>query len=161
MQKVLKKIIISYYKHIGFDEGRIKQMDSLLESSIDRVGREMCGVIAARRGDADSKKALQGLADVIMDLAQKYDLSKDEKRYWKEKDDTSGKQKIGFCIKKGYLSFKMDAMLKLINSGGYTEEEISKHLLSKQLKEYGLAFVDSEKNSVRRCIPKGGCTMWM
>ena len=150
VQKVLKKIIISYYKRIEFDERSIQRMDSLLEDSIDRVGREMRNMIAAKKSGTRNKEALQGLFNVIFRLGNGYDLAKNEKRYWKEKDNASGEQKIGFCVKEGYLSFDMETMLRLINSDENTGEEVSKGRLSTELREYCLAFVDSERKLCTR-----------
>lgn len=93
---------------------------------------------------------MQGLFNVISRLGNGYDLAKNEKRYWKEKDDASGEQKIGFCVKEGYLSFDMETMLRLINSDENTGEEVSKGRLSTELREYCLAFVDSERKLCTR-----------
>ena len=85
-------------------------------------------------------------AGLICNLGNGYDLSKNEKKYWKEKDDIAGEIKIGFCVSGGYLSFDMEPMLRLLNSNSdeYTGDEVSKHELSKELRTYGLAYVDSE-----------------
>lgn len=144
VQKVLKKIIISYYRHIEFDERSIQQMDFIVDDSINRIGREMCGTIAAKKSAVNSKIVLPRLAALMCDLGNTCDLSKNEKKYWKEKDDTMGERKIGFCAKSGYLSFDMETMLSLLNTDKNYREEVSRKLFSRELKTYGLAYVDSE-----------------
>ncbi|MCM1190064.1 MAG: hypothetical protein NC541_12300 [bacterium] len=144
VQMVLKKIIISYYRHMGFDDRHIQQMDNALENTINRVGREMRGQIKSLREEGKSMVALPRLAGLIRCIDNGYELSKNEKKYWKEKNEAERPQKIGFCVREGYLSFDMESMLELLNNGAGVGEGISKHVLSKELKKYGLAFVDSE-----------------
>lgn len=143
VQKVLKQIYVSYYKYIGIDSRIIEQVNAVMDESINRVGREMAVEIDFRRKERDSMLVLPTLARVITGIGNGYELAGSEKAYKKKCVSSHGLKLIGFCANEGYLSFNMERMIGLLEAEG--GDPISPKRFSKELKDYGLAHIDSEK----------------
>ncbi len=143
VQNVLKQIYVSYFKHIGIDDKIVETLNTVFTASINRVGCEMYTYIDSKRKEANSMLVLPMLAQVTMSIGNGYELAASEKKYNKNGVGSSGQKIIGFCANDGYISFNKDRMIELLEAeNGKT---ISPTVFSKELRDYGLAHVDSEK----------------
>ena len=148
VQKTVKKIVVSCYKYMGFDEKIVSGLDTILENGINSVGREMCDCIEAQKGNANNMETARRLSLLIESLGNGYRLAKDEQQYESKKFD--GKT-IGFCVKEGYLSFDRNAIVELINSQmSDGEEEMSGDKLTKALDALHLLHKDSDNKMCSR-----------
>lgn len=143
VQRVLQMILMRYFEHMNLAGEIRKQRDSTLERSIYRVGYDMCNFIDAMNNEENHMKALPKLAEIIVKIGNEYEVAENEEEYLAAVRRNSTRV-IGFCANDGYLSYRLEAMVDLINSNQDSEHIIG-NLLSRELTAYGLAHMDKDR----------------
>lgn len=145
VQRVLKEILVIFFKDMRLEEDIVQRVDSSLWEGIQSVGCDMCNRIDNIKKKAEHKKVLPVLAYIVHSIGNGYEMAANEKEYW-GKVRKGLIETIGFCANNGYLSFSMEPMIKLIKSlMSHDEEDVTAALLSKELNAYNLAHKDNEK----------------
>ncbi len=147
VQLTIKQLLIRYFQRMEIDMKLIekvnKNLESVIYSCIANLKSEIDEILQKNR----KMYLLPVLADIICltDNIYGYALAKTEKKYIKDegysnKDDCPY---LGICIHSGYISFLPKYMCELIAKRKGIEE-VSVRELGKELKEFSLAYIDSQ-----------------
>lgn len=154
VQQTIWKVIKDYLRSLGIDEEMVKNADQMMQNTINTGIRDLVEEVKRIQGEKNYKRYLPEMARIVRHENNRYFLVESEKEYKKYRNEPCGKGVcIGICREDGYWSCIPKDLCKILSEE--MGEDVSVMKVSKELKHFGLAHIDSEEKLSNRWRTEG------
>lgn len=144
VQMTIRKCFMDYLSFVNIDDRVFSEVKNTISRCIWNSADELCSHILGLKKEQKRMIYLTTLAELITQIGNGFWIADSEKKYKKCMNrNTKNGLCIGVCITRGYWSFDVNSICKIL-AEILGVESVSKRCLGKDLDTYSLAHKDSE-----------------